>query len=943
METETSVLEKCNLDLASYIGDESNEIRHSWLKTLASVRGLIVNRSTSDRTVSCIIEILVRSLQNDKEAHHHLVLKLLGDLALQRDLSHVIVDKVFEYVSAREDASLLTAKALAVFLTAAEPRGSLSTSYKAEIIDNFFHLLCLSPSVCVRSWILSNSKRFHVPTYRLATIFLKFTSDPYAFVRRAALEGLISLEELKNVKQRGLIHRCYDRAVELLLDTNDCVRSVAVHAVRDLGHMLATLVDEDATMDWFDAVFIRLCAMVRDMSVEVRIEAFASLGDTKLVSEDILLQTLSKKSTDSIKDRKITGLCTSNDFELPAMNVAGVFIHGFEDEFNEVRKAACICLGKLTILSVQFAEDVLNLLVDTLNDDVMAVRLQCLEIMHHMATSDRLKLQQAHLHMFLGTLVDSNTLIRNTARKIIRLIKLKNLNIFKTVINDLLTNLESYAEDETDIFNVLFNIGMGHGRFSVKFLMENIQDIQPSCKGELHFDRARVPAILILAIGASLKLEEVNCRIPTEIFNYAVPFLGRISYSIRDVMSQDTLFTYLSNRCTSIDMPISEIFRHEEPCRCALEPCVSVTVDIDGDREIINKVRPLHQICYGNPEDHHQNLLVLQMEKTNATGLILTKVTEIWPLIRSGCLDEVRRLVRSCKEELASISAECDRSRDMLTFACQYLQVVSLLGKVWEYVFPPRKGHGGRSVPLDYLFEKLDMNITRMRYAFVGFTLDLELHILEFELVACVLRLLKGGIIGRVSNYKKLHATVSYIESLCAQGCMELSDFSKEVKLLSQEKSSDNDALKRSIKIFYLKNNVFGETLKHIKADVDVPGNDSENPLPFISGLPAAITFQVTVHNLPSQDRLWLKMSVEEIVQYVFLDHCLFEEYGCFKRVSLTVPFYNTRKSASFSVRACLGKECPFGDVQLGKGGGGPKEKLAILCNDKEIYFVRRY
>ncbi|KAF5196674.1 Integrator complex subunit, partial [Thalictrum thalictroides] len=286
--------------------------------------------------------------------------------------------------------------------------------------------------------------------------------------------------------------------------------------VSEWGLVLATLYNEVGDKGWPDAVFIQVCAMVGDTSGEVRTAAFASLGQMKLVSDDLLLQTLSKKITIHFKKRKKIGMCASKKFDLPASNVAGVFVHGLEDEFSEVRKSTCISLGKLTISYVQFAEEALNLLMAMLDDDITEVRLQCLQTMYHMATSDCLKVQHLHMHMFLSTLVDSNTLIQCATRKVLRLMKPTNLDMFKSMINGLLTNLESYVEDEADIFNVLFKIGAGHSNFVVNFVRETFDEVS------------------------------INLHFPRRVLIYAIPFLGRISSSLRDVMSQDTLFAYLS-------------------------------------------------------------------------------------------------------------------------------------------------------------------------------------------------------------------------------------------------------------------------------------------------------------------------------------------------------------------------------------------------------------
>lgn len=56
------------------------------------------------------------------------------------------------------------------------------------------------------------------------------------------------------------------------------------------------------------------------MSVDVRLEVFNAIGKITNASENILLQTLSKKVLDKTQ----------------TSNVAGVFVHGMEDEFYEV-------------------------------------------------------------------------------------------------------------------------------------------------------------------------------------------------------------------------------------------------------------------------------------------------------------------------------------------------------------------------------------------------------------------------------------------------------------------------------------------------------------------------------------------------------------------------------------------------------------------------------
>lgn len=72
------------------------------------------------------------------------------------------------------------------------------------------------------------------------------------------------------------------------------------------------------------------------MSMEVRVEAFDALGKIKIVSVDILLQTLSKRVPGATKELGSFGQCPAAEVEISALSVAGVLVHGLEDEFYEV-------------------------------------------------------------------------------------------------------------------------------------------------------------------------------------------------------------------------------------------------------------------------------------------------------------------------------------------------------------------------------------------------------------------------------------------------------------------------------------------------------------------------------------------------------------------------------------------------------------------------------
>ncbi|KAJ0087630.1 hypothetical protein Patl1_31437 [Pistacia atlantica] len=885
------------------------------LQTLASVRSLIINPNTSNSTLSSILETLICSLQlslPDSITRHH-TLKLLTDLSFhQPHLSPLIFD------SLRSDDSLLSADSLAALASISDHNPNLAL----HIDDHFFVSLCFAPCVSVRLWLLRNAERFGVRSHLLFTVFLGFTKDPFPYVRRAALDGLLGLCKSGVLEDLDVIKACYCRAVELLRDMEDCVRLAAVRVVSGWGQMLVAYNQEMRGTNLSDAVFTQghvlnemlgypfeLCSMARDMSMEVRVEAFDALGKVAVVSEDILLQTLSKKVLGIFKEKKPHGQCAADCFEISASGAAGAFVHGLEDEFYEVRKSACSSLGLLSVLSEKFAGEALNFLVDMLNDDSVTVRLQALETMLLMANCEHLKVQEIHMHMFLGTLVDKNALVRSAARKILRSVKVPNADFFKLFVDGLLENLKIYPQDEADIFSVLFYIGRNHGNFAVCIVREVSQEMEPDSDGKLGFDGARVAAFLVLAISVPLSSEQNVCSIQPRIFSYAVTLLGRISCALSDVMDQHSLLAYFS-QCSRLSSFSDSEYKGEESS--------------------------VHEVKSNSINGTSTEISVQE----------IAKVKNIWPLVQSGYTKEVLETLRACKEEVLTFSTKSLGSDGALAFTLQYIQVVKLLVKVWEHFAPMKKLHYYEVGELELLLGKLDSRLADIRCRFIGLSKEEELHVLELVLVSCLLRLSKVEICCYLTTLKKLSSTISHVEFLHQQGSIELSKFVTEVKnsLLEIGTSTFGASYKpflfsQLLESFFLNQLLLSGRLRHIKAELDVPDNSTENPVTFVSGLPVAIPLEITLHNISSENRLWLRITMsEESTQFIFLDLNLIGGYSEFLKFTYIAPFYKTPKAVSFSLRVCIGMECLFEDVHFVKVHGGPKHMLAYLCREKEVY-----
>lgn len=179
--------------------------------------------------------------------------------------------------------------------------------------------------------------------------------------------------------------------------------------------------------------------------------------------------------------------------------------------------------------------------------------------------------------------------------------------------------------------------------------------IEPTFEGKLGFDSIRVVALLVLAISSPLS-DVHNCNIPPTIFSYAVTFLGRISYALRDVMSQNSLLHYLTQCSRSTGFSVME-FREGQPSLYSSKG--NVPDDITSEK-IDCFARTLLENREGKPEIYSPlrecsskvttSLVKYQQEVQNevveSMNAILAKVKDFWQLVQSGHIYEVVKNLR---------------------------------------------------------------------------------------------------------------------------------------------------------------------------------------------------------------------------------------------------------------------------------------------------------
>ncbi|XP_042419054.1 protein SIEL-like [Zingiber officinale] len=913
------------------------------LRALSLARSLLTHPDSTENTRRSIVDILIGSLRHraDDSTILRLKLKILGDAAmLSREFASAVVAAVRPFLDSCDN---LAADALATLVSAAEAhalcadreagdKGGGELPLIASVLNGDILIsLASSPIAAVRSGILDLLVRsvegMRGDLFRrhlVIRIFRSLVMDLYPLVRRRAVDGMIALLRYAGGGIDSLdVEHFFDRAVELLKDEAEVVRLVAVRLISECGEIFTASQQGAEHSDQMTMIFVQLGSMARDMCVEVRYEAFIALGRVRLVQENVLLQSLSKKILRAKSGSHVES--SVNGTKISLQSAAGIFVHGIEDEFYKVREAACRSMGKLSISSAQFANEAINLLMDMLNDDTEVVQLQTLQTLCHMATCNSLIIQSKHTQMFLWLLSDINASIRCKARKLLQLVKLPDLVTFTKAIDSLITNLETFPEEEKDIFFVLFFLGKNHKKFSTKVAKEFAKKTDLSC-GELILDSPGAAAKLVLIISSSFFNEQRTTDIPAVLFSYAVPLCGRIASALRGAISQDSLVAYLCSQSKEVN----KLYSSAGPVDFTMFDFAFKGNTLDFS-EIVTF-----------PEQLQDSSELLNDEIMHSIKLNLKTIGEAWPLIKSHQLHKVRSLLRDCKEELETIALDVDQSAcGFLDFVSLYIEAIHLIAEVWERCLSTGSHFMGMTA-LDIKLEKLDSNLKRLRNAFCDLQSDEECHVLELTLLSYAFRLTEIGVHPE-PIFAELKSIILRLEFLC-EGSSNLSAFAKEVRRVCNGCTTDTDfhphVFRKMVELFYPQKVTYSGRFKQKKAEVRVIGNDSENPLTFIPGLPVGIPFHITIYEVLNNDRLWILMEMGKSINYVFLDLSQFKGSEAKRNQTLHVPFYGTPKAPSFSLKVYIAMECPDDPTNQKRGQGGPINNLAIISIENSVYFV---
>ncbi|GFR90523.1 integrator complex subunit 4-like [Elysia marginata] len=316
-------------------------------------------------------------------------------------------------------------------------------------------------------------------------VLTRYISDSDPRVRCSAFEAMLTLHE----GGKTLSFSAYSRACSALMDDYEGVRLAAMQQIWVLCHIYpenhVQVANSSEELRLVDDGFAKICNMVTDISVKVRVKAAQLLGSLQQVGPRFLEQTLDKKLMSMLRRKQSaherareqfsagewsTGQKWADDapkedvnpdtVNLLSIGACGAFVHGLEDEFLEVRNATLDSLCELASNSPSFSDMCQDSIIDMFNDEIESVRLNAINSLRKI--SHNLQLREDQVDIIVGVLKDFSDVSREALRNMLGLVRLETKAGLNSCVMALLDNLTRYPQDKMSVWRCAQKLGLGH-------------------------------------------------------------------------------------------------------------------------------------------------------------------------------------------------------------------------------------------------------------------------------------------------------------------------------------------------------------------------------------------------------------------------------------------------------------------------------------------------
>ncbi|KAJ3407073.1 hypothetical protein HDV05_005622 [Chytridiales sp. JEL 0842] len=238
-------------------------------------------------------------------------------------------------------------------------------------------------------------------------------------------------------------------------------------------------------------VFMRLCDVVNSGSKSLRAKACTLLGTIRYVRDGAIKQTLNKE-----KEKQ-------SDVNFPS-SAYGIFVHGLEDEYQEIRNAALDAMCELSIESHFFGKSAVDFMVDMFNDEMEGTALMILD--------------------------DANRAMRIAGYQLLSISTIAGLNELSLLLTRLNLNFKRYIYDLAYIYKCMAYIGRNHPTL-IELLYDKLLRLDSRfLPHESSLENRWHAGLLILIFNAAVYQPSILRNLPLYAFRQFNFLVGKYPY-----------------------------------------------------------------------------------------------------------------------------------------------------------------------------------------------------------------------------------------------------------------------------------------------------------------------------------------------------------------------------------------------------------------------------
>ncbi|CAO3690704.1 unnamed protein product [Rhizopus stolonifer] len=420
-------------------------------------------------------------------------------------------------------------------------------NYLIADISNTHHKV-RAAAIPLLSLMPSAFKKNTMSPMEIQKIVSHYAQDHEPRVRKSALDSLVQM----HLRGCPLDLSIYHLSVSALRDDYEEVRMGGLNLMGVLSslypeHRMKLAHEQlDETARLIDDAFNKVCDLVNDATVIIRTKACVMMASYQNVGSDMLQQTFSKQIMSHLKrniprykqqqKKYASGMIPvaegdfdveSDEFHILDSGACGAFIHGLEDEYQEVRYASIDSICELCMYNEELTKKAVENLVDMFNDEIDKIRVNAIQSLRKIGTQSLVKLDEEQLEIAVGAFEDSDPVARHASHDLLTVVRLTQQSSMATLLEALEANMKRYPQDILSIYRSLGKIGKRHHDYIQNLTPTLLKLDKRYLPREPNVDDLMYTAHVILIVNACVSNTKLLNTLPKYIFRHFAYFKSK--------------------------------------------------------------------------------------------------------------------------------------------------------------------------------------------------------------------------------------------------------------------------------------------------------------------------------------------------------------------------------------------------------------------------------